>query len=585
MLLKRYPNMELTDEQNNFIRSHGKVVLSACPGSGKTSIVSKKYLALLKDWSKGHSGIAILSFTNIACDEIKNKIIGLSGNNPINYPHFIGTVDSFINNNIFLRFGYLLWGSRPKIIVKEEDIRYRYSYWRKECYSNCIGKLNEFRLKEDGKIYRKDQEVPCSAHGGVIPCRSYFEGLHRKGFFFQSEVPYQALVLLKKYPNITQVLKERFPYIIIDEAQDTSLDQMNIFDHLIDTGLENLILIGDPDQSIYEWRDAKRQCFIDKIKDSQWTHLSLTNNFRSSQFICNATKFFSETFSTQEPTKSLAPDKNYPQKPILLRYNKSTNTQDSVINSFRTICQELNIDIAKTAIVSREKIKSAVVVKDLWKDYTTENIAIAAYNYQKRDKQLAYTHLEKAVFSLLINPIDEVTISIEEDVNLYLPYFIWRQKIIDLLISLPSVDLPLSDWEKETNSLLSTFLLSNSSIFPNSAQSYKLAVKTRNSSVPNFKLSKVSSFFESVIQSYFSISTVHGVKGESFDALLLLVEKDKGKGFTPKFLAEGDLTREEMRIAYVAMTRPKKLLMIALPKTKDFNPERFPDTIWDYREL
>ena len=182
--------MGLTDEQNNFIRSHGKVVLSACPGSGKTSIVAEKYLALLKDWSKGHSGIAILSFTNIACDEIKNKIIGLSGNNPINYPHFIGTVYSFINNYIFLRFGYLLWGSRPKIIVKEEDIQYRYQYWRRECHNNCVGKLNEFRLKEDRKVYRKDQEVSCLEHGGVIPCRSYLESLHRKGFFFQSEVPY-----------------------------------------------------------------------------------------------------------------------------------------------------------------------------------------------------------------------------------------------------------------------------------------------------------------------------------------------------------------------------------------------------------
>lgn len=579
--------MGLTDEQRAFIASNGKVILSACPGSGKTSIVAEKFLYLLQNWKKGNSGIAILSFTNIACEEIKNKIIEIKGVNPITYPHFIGTVDSFINNYIFLRFGYLLNGIHPKIIFNERDVQYRYQYWRGECYRSCIGKLHEFRLNDDEKVYRKEQAVTCIEHNGVIPCRSYIKALHRKGFFFQSEVPYQSLLLLQKYPYIAQVIKERFPYIIIDEVQDTSLEQMNLFDNLVDNGLDDINLIGDPDQAIYEWRKAKRKCFIDKINDDRWISLSLTNNFRSSQLICNATKYFSETFATKEPTQSLAVDKDYPQKPILLFYDKKTKTPDTIADCFRSYCQQLGIGDTKAAIVSREKIDNATIVKDLWKDFVTENIAFAAYNYQRGDRQLAYTQLEKAVFSLLVKPIDDVAITIEEEINLYIPYFEWKQSIIDLLISLPSVELALAEWQTTTNSIIGSYLSDDKQtlIFPNSTKSYKLSIKQKDSKLPDFKTSKVFSFFEPPIQNNFTISTVHGVKGESFDALLLLVEKDKGTGFTPKFLAEGDLSKEEMRIAYVAMTRPKKFLMVAVPKTNNFNFNRFPDNIWDYKEL
>lgn len=54
--------------------AEGRIVLCAVPGSGKTFIVAKKIIKYLEDWRFPHRGVAALSFTNVASDEIRNKL-------------------------------------------------------------------------------------------------------------------------------------------------------------------------------------------------------------------------------------------------------------------------------------------------------------------------------------------------------------------------------------------------------------------------------------------------------------------------------------------------------------------------------
>ena len=76
------------------------------------------------------------------------------------------------------------------------------------------------------------------------------------------------------------------------------------------------------------------------------------------------------------------------------------------------------------------------------------------------------------------------------------------------------------------------------------------------------------------------------MKGETYDAVLIYIKSKTGKTLTPKFLMDGDLGDELMRIAYVAMTRPRRLLMIAMPENKKLKQyTRFPKEIWDYERI
>lgn len=582
--------MGITEEQQAFLDANGKIVLCACPGSGKTSIVATKFLKYKKEWNKAHSGIAVLSFTNVACDEIKNKIAQEDGDVCIyDYPHFIGTVDSFIDNYIFLRFGHLLSinNVRPKIQIKATSPS-TYQFWRNDCYQKgCVSRIEQFKVLENRETYFKEEKVICEERRGVIPCRSYIERMHRKNSYFQNEIPYQSSLLLKNYPDIAKAIVERFPVIIIDEAQDTSKDQMEIFELLVNAGLQEIILVGDPDQSIYEWRTAKRECFVDKINDPNWCALYLTHNFRSSQLICNATKAFSETYHDKPANKSAAEHKDFPIKPILLFYDLNTQ-REKIISKFKYFCETNNIDLDKSAVVSRGRISTKTHVENLWKNSQTEQIAEATYNFLYGSRRAAFELLEKAIFSLTVKDLDDIEFSLENEVEKYVAYSDWKNTIVHLLTSLPLATIALSVWVTEATKCLCDFAASNTVIqkLPNTLCGTIIQIKQRDKDSPNFKQETLSSFFgNKEIHNNFTLSTIHGVKGESYDALMLVVESTKGSTLTPKFLAEGDLTDEKMRIAYVAMTRPKKLLVVAMPKIRNFNETRFSRNDWDYFEI
>ncbi len=109
----------LSDSQKEIVfNKSGKFVVRACPGSGKTYCVGARLARLIHAWGKDHEGIAVLSFTNVAWQEIEKKCSEKFNIGKISYPHFLGTIDSFVNKYIFLPFGHLILGckGRPTLV-------------------------------------------------------------------------------------------------------------------------------------------------------------------------------------------------------------------------------------------------------------------------------------------------------------------------------------------------------------------------------------------------------------------------------------------------------------------------------------
>ena len=94
--------------------------------------------------------------------------------------------------------------------------------------------------------------------------------------------------ILEGFPQIAKAVALRFPYLIVDEAQDTSEIQMRIIDLIIANGLNEVMLVGDPDQAIFEWNDARPDLLNEKFNDWE-DSIVLNESRRSSQLICNAT--------------------------------------------------------------------------------------------------------------------------------------------------------------------------------------------------------------------------------------------------------------------------------------------------------
>ena len=88
-------SITLSDEQKVYIQTSGKVILNACPGSGKTTTVAHKLFSLIQNRENTFSasaGIVCLSFTNVAKNEIAEKFREISGFS-LPYPHLISNID------------------------------------------------------------------------------------------------------------------------------------------------------------------------------------------------------------------------------------------------------------------------------------------------------------------------------------------------------------------------------------------------------------------------------------------------------------------------------------------------------------
>jgi superfamily I DNA/RNA helicase len=119
-------SIKLSDEQIVYVQTSGKVILNACPGSGKTTTIAHKIYSLIQNWESSFSinaGIVCLSFTNVAKNEIAEKFREINGFS-LPYPHLISTIDSFINTYITLPFAHKFKnvGKRYRIIDDNDHL-------------------------------------------------------------------------------------------------------------------------------------------------------------------------------------------------------------------------------------------------------------------------------------------------------------------------------------------------------------------------------------------------------------------------------------------------------------------------------
>jgi len=348
---------DFSEEKKEIIKKDGIFVVKACAGSGKTYVVAAKIASLLKTWGDSNRGIAAISFTNVAWKEIEDKLkrdFGVTSG--LAYPHFIGTIDSFIDKYILLPFGHLVLNceNRPEIIMNwEPDIR-----GVSECKrSGC--KFHNFSYDINGNLinYNNSSHFPnCSL--SHYYCERTKNQLHESGYLTQADANYFSMKILEKYPDIAKAIVHRFPAFLIDEAQDTSEIQMKIFEILLENGLDKFMIIGDPNQAIYEWRTANPEVFI--RKESEWETLLLHENWRSSTEICAFTdKIVSKNYNSIACNEEI---RDFDSKPEIWEYNinRSLNLETNrLIKEFLRTC--MNKDIS----ISKEKVAILVRGKDI----------------------------------------------------------------------------------------------------------------------------------------------------------------------------------------------------------------------------
>lgn len=566
--------------------NESRIIIKACPGSGKTFSVTARLARILrKNKLNKHQGIAVLSFTNTACLEIFNGLKNNFGVNEIGYPHFLGTIDSFINNYIFLPFGHLEMkcNERPEIVGSEFNEWFEYDssltqYLKIEGINKVIKRdpnyyfdKVSFKELEDGIEIPIPLNPPSSYHfswnsmykrDGTF-CQKIQEIINSKHNHFskgkanQADAIFFANRILKKYPSIAKSLVKRFPILIIDEAQDTTEVQMDIIDMLDKVGLDSLTIIGDPDQAIFEWNSANSDLFIKKWEDKRWFKLQLLENRRSSAKICKTLNSF-----FQGNMCSISKYKDYTHSPQVLGYNPTDGSILEIYCKFIDRCNELLISEKDVAVVYRGKSFGEKYFGIISENTYDENLPWENKNFFVRDIILGKYLMEKGLFKAGFKLAEKgyhkwkteapyISSSyIKEEVNRN-GFKKYRQTLFTFYDTLPStLDRTVVDWVKEAKEV----------------NGFEFKIKNSRGKI------LISSLFhsEQISNDFSFINTIHSVKGKSLDAILVfLTKKDRSNYSTlldKEFNSLNSENKEQIKVVYVACSRPRKILWLAVPE-------------------
>ncbi|MBX2977431.1 MAG: ATP-dependent helicase [Ignavibacteriaceae bacterium] len=549
----------LSDKQREIVfDKSGKFVVRACPGSGKTYCVGARLARLILDWRKEYEGIAVVSFTNVAWQEIEKKYseefqIG----DRISFPHFLGTIDSFINKYIFLPYGHLILKckNRPTLVGEPHGI------WTGKYFSDSL--FDNISYKIDGTLYAINEKLmPQNWLNNAAIVRSK-KNINKGGYATQSDANYFAMKILEAFPQIAKAIALRFPYLIVDEAQDTSDIQMRIIDLLIENGLNEVMLVGDPDQAIYEWNDARPDLLNQKF--NAWENsVVLNENRRSSQLICNFTYNVS---SLGEPSSAVSEEvKDFIYQPKVVIYD---NNLPQLVTDFIAECEQNGVVATEesVAVIYRSKnlINEITGIPEIpynaspWSthDNYTKDFAKGKFLYDNGDFKGGFKAIEKAILKQVGNLSFCSDDTIEEMIK-KIGFVKFKSQVFGFIKSLPKTDTTLGNWIASTNQILTDNNIKFQLSINNAGTNYTFNQVFLNES-------------EKIADRNYRLGTVHSVKGETFDATLLIL-KTKGIGKAYKTILRENISisdSEELRIAYVGMTRPRKILIIGVPNQEN----------------
>jgi len=561
-------SITLSDEQKVYIQTSGKVILNACPGSGKTTTVAHKIYSLIQNWDNNYSknaGIVCLSFTNVAKNEIAEKFREINGFS-LPYPHLISTIDSFVNSYITLPFAHKVKdvGKRYRII---DDMNYLngvfLSNWNlKNQFGTLLHRFDPSKIDFtasngiawDG--HDKSADADFVKYGKAVKTIQFSYGLLKT-----SDSAFFALHIFKKFPRLAKYLAAKFPYLIIDEAQDTSEIQHSILEMLYNEGLENIDLVGDPYQCLYQWRDASPELFLQKFDDTvNWQGIYLTENRRSTKKIIDV---FSVLRRSSE--KAIVPDiDNVDDLPLhIIKYDIAN--YENAVGKYEKLCIENNF-VSNNILVRGNTLKNSLLGKETnfspWNTSLPYLLIESFIHLQSNEIKEAVKKVRRIVIGLFSPDISfadlkekELELKNDKETN---------ASIFNLIRGLPSFNLSIKDWTNQTQQYLKT----------------ELALETE----PDFKIRKkntagfdktsldnpVNKYFKKAItDNKIPVTTIHQVKGMTFDSVFLILSPDsKGQNISLKdFVLKETMPTEKHRLIYVAISRPSRLLCIGVPNT------------------
>ena len=274
------------DDAKAVIRCWESKDVSACPGSGKTTVLLAK-LKLLADKMplNNGAGVCVLSHTNVAVNEIKSRLSDCA-DKLMAYPNYIGTIQSFIDRFVTMPYIRQKYGRTVQPVDDEIYAEHllqvinsgqssqlrclvdnQYSA-NNAIYKNKVAFVKALSLDDAGNLCLQNQRRPLA--GSTTKSAEQFAAAQQTVLFtnglirYGDTYPLACEAISSLSDEYTNLFSERFKYVFIDEYQDCSDDQREALSRLFDSAKCRVMRIGDPDQAIYSFQEDN---MVDWIPD------------------------------------------------------------------------------------------------------------------------------------------------------------------------------------------------------------------------------------------------------------------------------------------------------------------------------
>ena len=325
---------ELNPEQFRAVSTtDGALLIIAGAGSGKTRVITFR-IAHMLDCGIPQSAILALTFTNKAAREMEDRVKDLTGKKLQNLT--VSTFHAFGVRILRQDIEKLGWRSNFSIyddtdrnqLIKESGRELGFSADNLDVYK--IG-----NLFSNIKIGRWTWEKTNDQYRPLY--EKYQEGLKLYNAVDFDDLIGLPIRLFKEHPEVLAKYRERYKYIMVDEFQDTSLQQYEFMHLLAD---KNVAVVGDDDQSIYSWRGANYENIVMFEKDfPEVQEIRVEQNYRSTETILAAANGVI-SHNTNRKDKSLWSG-NGSGRPIeIYMPENEAEEADFIAESIQGICME-----------------------------------------------------------------------------------------------------------------------------------------------------------------------------------------------------------------------------------------------------
>ena len=280
---------DLNEQQAQAVaHGEGPLMVLAGAGSGKTRVVTRRIARLLRDGVSSGSVLA-MTFTNKAAGEMVERVQQLGGDY-VRVATFHSACARFLRHEGH-RFGYPAdysifdTGDRDSCIKElMQDHGVSTTRIKPAAIGNMISRLKNAALTPDAGMLGDDDI------GRTVTrlWTAYHERMRDQGAMDFDDLLLVFLQILRQFPAVAEDYRARFPWLLVDEFQDTNRVQYDLL-KLLCPPPGNLCVVGDPDQSIYSFRGAEVRNILEFERDYETTTtVRLEQNYRSTKTILRA---------------------------------------------------------------------------------------------------------------------------------------------------------------------------------------------------------------------------------------------------------------------------------------------------------